>query len=123
MATLAENLEYLRLNAFQFHLEINPHASYHEPIDEHLDTGRDSGDCDDDWISREQREEAYRTGHFVDGRVYPNGSVSFYTSRGTNIEAIVAALAECCRNDQARYTKAGYVIKDGPAFQPREIPA
>lgn len=121
MTTLAENLEYLRLNAFEFSLEINPHAGYHTPIDEHLDLGRDSGDCDEDWISREQREEAYRTGHFVEGRVYPNGSVSFYTSRGSDIEAIVAELAECCRKDQARYLAAGYKIKDSGAFEAREI--
>ena len=122
-ATLAVNLEYLRLNAFEFTLSINPHAGCHTPIDEHCGSYGQIPDDGSDWISREQQEEAYRTGHFVEGRVYPNGSVSFYTTYGMDISAVVAEMVECCQKDQARWRATGHEPKVGsPAFDARPVP-
>lgn len=119
MTTLLENLNYLRQEAFEFSLEINPHAGCHETLADHFSFG--SGDNAEDWVAPEQRAEAYRTGHFVEGRVYPSGSVSFYTLRGNDIEAIVTELARLCREDQARYRANGYDPKASRAFASSEI--
>ncbi len=121
MSTLAENLEYLRQNAFEFSLSVNPHAGCHDTIADYFNFGL--ADHADDWVSPEQRAEAYRTGHFVQGRVYPCGSVSFFVHRGSDIEAIVAKLVEVCRTDRARYTAGGFEIKASNAFSACEMPS
>lgn len=113
---LIENLEYLRANAFEFTLTVNPHAGCHDHVDAYLED-----DCDDDWVSRDQREEAYRTGHFVRGQLYPNGSVTFFTLNGTKIEDVVAGLADICRTEQARFRGNGMDPKASSAFEAREL--
>lgn len=114
---LNENLEYLQREAFEFSLTINPHAAGHEPVDEYFD----ADDSDDNWVSREQREEAYRSGHFVKGQLYPNGSVTFFTLYGTQIEDVVACLVDICRKEQARFRGNGMDPKGSSAFEPREL--
>lgn len=104
---LADDLEYLARHAFSFTLEINPHAPFHSTITEQLVEASCMPDQADDWVSPEQRAEAYRTGRFVEGQCYPNGSVSFDTLRGTNIAEVIHAMAAECRIDNARWTAQG----------------
>lgn len=103
-AALAADLAYLQVDAFEFSLEINPHAGvYDTPEDHDQICNRDL----DDWLSADQRNEAYRTGRFVRGFVYPCGSVSFYAVQGTDLPAVVATCARLCREEQDRWRAGG----------------
>lgn len=117
MTTLAEDLEYLRKEAFQFDLTVNPHSVFHERIDEFL-----KEDETESWISQEQQQEAYRTGRFVNCTVYPNGSVTFWEINGTSIEDVVRFCAETCRSDRARYAVHTPEPTTSRAFEPTPLP-
>lgn len=119
MTTLAQDLAYLAREAFSFSLEVNPHAPPHSKIDEHL------FEVDaDDWLSPEQREEAYRTGRFISAQVYPCGSVGFFLFLGTDAAALVAACAGACREDREEYKRQGLLGgATSRAFEPTPLPA
>lgn len=103
MTDVASDLAYLAAEAFEFSLEINPHAGGHEPIAEYL-TFLEAQD--DDWISPEQRDAALQSGKFVMGQVYPNGSVSFFWCLGTDVAAVVTRMAALCKEDRERFQRA-----------------
>jgi hypothetical protein len=106
---MEDDLEYLRQNAFEFTLTINPGAgSFTTPQETTTYHGdRTENEAAEDWISSEQRDEAYRTGRYVEGRVYPCGSVSSFSFYGTSISDVVAACARECRDEQSRWMSNG----------------
>lgn len=101
--TLIDDLEYLSKEAFEFSLQINPHAGGHETVEDWL---AHFGDDSEDWISLAQRTEAVSTGKFIVGQVYPNGSVSYFSAYGTNVEDVVRKCADLCKKDRDRYQHA-----------------
>ena len=104
--SLHDDLEYLRTAAFEFHLEINPHAACSTPIDD-FHAGDGQGYDPDDWLSDVDHAEALRTGRFVHGHVYPCGSVGFFSISGQDVAAVTAWCAARCREDQAEYHAQG----------------
>lgn len=103
--TFAEDLAYLRDQAFSFTLDFNPHAVFHASVDEDCwpDGDKDLGD----WLSPGDYEQAIATGRYVSARVYPAGSVGFYALYGQDVEALVARMAKACREDLRDYARQG----------------
>lgn len=96
-----EDLKFLQENAFHFSLEVNPHAPFHDTMVEELGTHRGEDD-EEDWLSAEDRRAAYNSGKYIECSLYPLGSVSFYTLRGTNADDLIAAAAKQLREDLKR---------------------
>lgn len=93
-----DDLIYLQNEAFEFSIEINPHAGVHEKVENYFDE-----DDLEDWISPEQRDQAVASQKCVRGQIYPNGSVSFFTVLGVDVLEVVRKCAELCREDRARW--------------------
>lgn len=95
------DLIYLQREAFEFSLEINPHAGVHERVEQFFNE-----DDADGWISPEQKAGAIESQKVIRGIVYPNGSVTFFYVIGTDVAAIIAECAKICRTERARYLAA-----------------
>ncbi len=119
MTNLVEDLNYLKEFAYSFSIELNPHAGFHETIADQL---TDVDDSDEDWISREQREQAYATGVYIEGRLYINGSVSFYLVRGTECEDVIRKLADYCREEFSPAFSARHGDEPSRSFQFCQLP-
>jgi len=88
------DLAFLQEHAFNFSLEVNPHAPFHNTVAEEMA----DNECQD-WTSEQDRETAYKTGKYIEGRLYPYGSVSFYTIAGVDAAQIITACADILRKE------------------------
>jgi hypothetical protein len=93
----------LQAHAYEFSLEINPHAGVADTPAEHDDLYARETDV---WLSSEQRDEAYRTGLFVRGYVNACGDRS-YIRQGTDLASVAAACARHCREEHERLRGSG----------------
>lgn len=87
------NLDYLRREAYQFSLNINPHNHAGQTVVEFVA----ASDGNDRWLSIEQCQEAIDHGLFVEGLVgaLPGGGV--IQILGTDMPSVVAECARVCR--------------------------
>ncbi|TPM58946.1 hypothetical protein FJ959_08705 [Mesorhizobium sp. B2-2-4] len=114
-----DDLAYLQRNAFEFILNVNPGACcFTTPREETIYRDETEESVAEDWISFEQRDEAYRTGRFLSAQVYPCGSVSFYRFYGTSAEDVISACAKVCRDEQERWRNNG-----SEPFSPKPEPS
>lgn len=108
---ILNDLTYLQSHAFSFSLSVNPHAPFHQTMDEELEA-----DSRDDWISEEEFHTAYATGKYIEGILYPLGSVSFYTLYGVDAGRIITAAASLLRDELSRTATEEHF--DSRAFTP-----
>lgn len=110
-----KDLIYLQEHAFNFTLAINPHAPFHNTIAEEL-----PDDQHQYWTSEDARQTAYKTGKYIDGTLYPYGSVSFYTICGIDAAQIITVAAEILREDLKNYEGGKHM--ESRAFTPIDPP-
>lgn len=99
---MINDLEYLRTEAFSFDLEINPHAVYHESVEDYFS---DEGD-EDGWLSPDQKALAIASQKVVLGRLYPNGAVTSFFVMGADLASVVIECVKICRAERERYLRA-----------------
>lgn len=101
---VAEDLDWLEAEAFEFTLSFNDHRPSFETVEQYM-----GGSESDDWISPEAKAEAIAANRMVRAQVYPCGSVGSYSVAGTEIGAVVARARELCAAELERWKANGLV--------------